>query len=256
MAIRRHSQPLRAGPAAHESDSNPENGARQGSRDYDAEIERARGEAEALKGQMADALTAWLDATAPWAAGFWERSIAETVEENPDAVIALDGNHRKSAKDGVAELLANARGHIQRRLLDERSEEWPHLKPQTDPHDVAFQGEGNLGPFAASKAKRPGSENSVPEAVAGRLDGVLGDVASIAADHGLILEGFERGDPFGHKGRWHPDRQHKPEWSDAMLDGMAAYGELHDRFVAALSEASRISDEKKRLEASRLWETA
>jgi hypothetical protein len=41
------------------------------SRDFDAEIAQAEQEAEALKPQMADALAAWLDVAAPWAARVW-----------------------------------------------------------------------------------------------------------------------------------------------------------------------------------------
>jgi len=203
---------------------------------------------------MADALTAWLDATARWAAEFWERSVAEAVQEDPDAVMALGDDDRKAIKDDTASLIANARPHIQRRLVDDRTEDWPHLKPQTDPGDDAFRPHGSSGPFDASNAKSSGIHKTVPEALAGRLNGVLGDVASVFAHHGFILPGFERGDPYGHKGLWHPYRQHKPEWSDEMVELMAAYGTLHRRYVTALAEGERISAEKKHSEAIDLWD--
>jgi hypothetical protein len=96
----------------------------------------------------------------------------------------------------------------------------------------------------------------VPEAVAGRLDGVLGDVASVSAHHGFALTGFQRGDPYGHKGQWHPDRERKPEWSEEMVETMSAYGALHARYVSALIEGQRVSGEKKRSEATDLWDEA
>jgi len=235
---------------APQSDSSPEN------RDYDGEIERTRREAEALKLQMADALAGWLDVAAPWAANFWEQSIADSVHANPDAVMALGDDHRKAVKDDAETLITNARPHIQRRLVDDRTEDWPHLKPQTHPDDHAFRAHGTVGPFDVSRGSGSGVHKSGPEAVAGRLNGVLGDVASIFVNRGFTLTGFERGDPYGHKGQWHPDGEHKPEWSDEMVEAMAVYGALHSRYVAALAEGERLTAEKKDSDAADLWERA
>ncbi|HME04138.1 MAG TPA: hypothetical protein VKG38_14040 [Solirubrobacteraceae bacterium] len=226
------------------------------SRDFDAELAQALQEAEALKSQMAEALAVWLDATARWAADFWERSIAEAVDEEPDAVIALADSDRRAVKDDVARLIAEARPHIQRRLVDDRAEDWPHLKPQVDPDDGAFRPPGTKGPFYAGRATRAGGDKSVPELVEGRLNGVLGDVASVFSQHGLQLPGFEHGDPYGHKGQWHPNRLHKPEWSDEMVDAMAGYGALHERYVVVLAQIESIGGERKHYEASSLWERA
>jgi len=205
---------------------------------------------------MADALTTWLDATAPWVAEFWERSIAEAVQENPDAVVALGEDDRKAVKNDAARLIANARPHIQGRLVDDRARDWPHLKPQTDPGDRAFARHGTIGPFDATTAKSSGGHKAVPEAVAGRLNGVLGDIASVFVHHGFVLTGFEPGDPYGHRGQWHPDPQHKPEWSDEMVEAMATYSTLHGRYVAALAERERIGAEQKHSEAIDLWQRA
>lgn len=202
---------------------------------------------------MSDALTVWLDVTAPWAAHFWERSIAESIEEEPGAVVALGDDLRKAVKEEAAELVANVRSHIQRRLVDDRQEDWPHLKPQLDSHDPAFRREGAMGPFDPSDAR---GEMSPPEVVAGRLNGVLGDIASVFADHGFQLRGFEHGDPFGHRGRWHPSREHRPQWSQEMARAIAGYAALHDRYVAVLAEQEDVAHEQQRFEASRLWETA
>ncbi len=223
-------------------------------RDFDGEIAQTRRAAETLRSQMADALTAWLDAAAPWAAHFWEGAIAEAVQEKPDVIVALGDDDRKAVKDDAASLITSARLHIQQRLVDHRPEDWPHLKPQTDPGDRAFRPHGTVGPFTASTTKGVGVHKVVPEAVAGRLNGVLGDVASVFMNHGFMLAGFERGDPYGHQGRWHPDRDHKPEWSDEMIEAMAAYAELHRRYVEALIDLARIGDEKKHSEATDLWE--
>lgn|GEM_PF-2702214 len=222
-------------------------------RDYDAEIARTIAEAETLKGQMSEALMAWLDVTAQWAAGFWEGSIDESVQEEPDAVIDLGEDVRKAVKQEAIEFIANVRPHLQRRLVEDRSEDWPHLKPQTDSHDPAFRREGARGPFDVGRDR---GEISAPELVAGRLSGVLGDIASVFTHHGFSLRGFEHGDPFGHRGRWHPDREHKPRWSQEMAEAMAAYAALHDRYVAVLAAQEDLRREQQRFMASRLWETA
>jgi len=202
---------------------------------------------------MGEALKAWLDATAPWVADFWERSISESVQLEPDAVIALDRDARTAVKEDAAALIGDARNHIQRRLVDERREDWPHLKPQTDPHDPAFRAEGMRGPFDVDATR---GERSAPEVVAGRLNGVLGDIASLFTDHGFSLKGFEHGDPFGHRGRWHATRGHRPAWSPAMIDAMASYAALHTRYVALLAERDRVMHERQRHVASELWESA
>lgn len=205
---------------------------------------------------MADALTGWLDVTAPWAVDFWKRAIAESVHEGPGAVIALDDAARRAAKEDAAQLIANARAHIERRLVEERHGDWPHLKPQTDPDDHAFRREGAKGPFGVVSAKGAHLSDAAPPVVAGRLNGVLGDIASVSAHHGFVLKGFGHGDPFGHRGRWHPNREHAPDWSEEMMRAMAAYAALHERYVETLVEAERIGAEKRRFEASKLWETA
>jgi hypothetical protein len=237
-------------------DPESQQGVEQGrpTRDFDSEIAGAGEQAERLKALMAEALTVWLDLTAPWVVAFWERSIAGTVEEDPGAVIALGADSLRAVKHDAAGLIANARAHVQRRLVDDRREDWPHLKPQTDPEDPAFQRQGISGPFDVSTGLGP--QRAAPSLVEGRLNGVLGDVASAFDHHGFALKGFERGDPYGHRGRWHPDRQHKPEWSDEMIEAMARYVELHDRYVAVLAEAHNARAERQRREASKLWETA
>jgi hypothetical protein len=225
-------------------------------RDFDAELARTAGQAQVLKERMAEALTIWLDATAPWAIDFWHRSLTESVQEEADKVVALSEGARSAAKQDAAELIANARSHIERRLVLDRSEDWPHLKPQTDPHDHAFRREGAKGLFDVLDTGGRGVGESAPEVVAGRLNGVLGDIASISARHGFELKGFGHGDPFGHKGRWHASREYAPAWSPQMVEAMSTYAMLHERYVAALVEAERISAEKRRSQANELWETA
>ena len=226
-------------------------------RDFDAEIAQALQEAESLKPQMAVALDGWVDAAARWAADFWTLAVAKAVEENADVVAELGDAGRTSLKEETARLIENARPHIQRRLIDDRKADWPHLKPQTDPHDKAFRASPPSDVFdAADDGRHTGLSKSVPEAVAGRLSGVLGDLAAILAESGFRLSDFKQGDPYGHQGQWHAYRGHTAEWSDAMVERMAAYAALHRRYVDVLEERERISAERARAQAAALWDTA
>ncbi len=90
--------------------------------------------------------------------------------------------------------------------------------------------------------------------LSGRLNGVLGDLASVFAHRGLALTGFEHGDPYGHKGEWHPSRQ--PEWSDEMVQAMATYAHLYDGYLEALAQAETATAERKHSEADELWASA
>ncbi len=110
-------------------------------------------EPERILARMADTLNVWLDHTAPWVAAFWEESIAETIEEVPAAVIALSAEDLRAVKEDAAGLIASARTHVQRRLVDDRSDDWPHLKPQTDPHDPDFQRTGAMGPIRGERSR-------------------------------------------------------------------------------------------------------
>jgi len=223
-------------------------------RDLDSEIAAEGQETERLKSLMGEGLTVWLDLTAPWVVAFWERAIFDAVEKDPGVVIALGEDNVRAVKEDAAGLIASARPHVQRRLVDDRRDDWPHLKPQTDPDDPAFRRRGILGPFDVSTG--PGAQRAAPSLVEGCLNGVLGDVASAFDHHGFALKGFEPGDPFGHRGRWHPDRDHKPGWSDEMIDAMARYAELHDRYVGTLAEEQDSRAERQRHEAAKLWESA
>jgi hypothetical protein len=225
-------------------------------REFDAEIAQAEQEAGALKPQMAGALAAWLDVAAPWAAEFWEKAVAKAVKESPDAVKALGEEGRKSVKTEATQFIDNARVYIQRRLVDEHQDQWPHLKPQTDPRDEAFHKQGPTGAFHAMTYQgQPGEVlKSVPDLVAGPLNSILGDLAPIFVDHGFKLKDFKR-DEYGQGPGAHyvVDTWDRPAWSYPMIDAMAAFGVLHDRYMEALERGSDVAAEKNRTEANDLW---
>jgi hypothetical protein len=223
-------------------------------RDFTAEIAEAEQRLEELKPQMADALTAWLDATAPWAADRWEATVSQTISDNPEAVIKLGDEGRKSVKTEAEEFIANARPHLQRKLVDEAHEAWPHLKPQTEPYDDSF-GRGPGNPFSARVVTSGITEpfQSLPDIVAIALSRVLGDIAQIFAPHGFKLRGYQSS---GYGGKFHVDRYRSIQWSDGMIATMAVYGDLHAQYVDLLTTIRNLRADKARTEAEDLWGTA
>lgn len=226
------------------------------SRDFDAEIKQAEDEAAALKPQMADALTAFLDATAPWTQGFWKAQVERVVNANPNAVKALDDTGRRSVKAEANALIDKARVHVQRRLVDEQAEMWPHLKPQTDPNDEAFRGNvsGMFGPKSLFEVRESdhGRKHHIflPDHVLYPLSRVLGDLAPIFADHDFDVSPTFR-DTGGYGER--PYSAAAPPWSRDMIDTLNTYAEFHTAYVAALRRRDSVKDEKNRAEATDLW---
>jgi hypothetical protein len=226
-------------------------------RDFDAEIAQAEQDAEDLKPQMQADLEQWLDAAAPWIAEFWGGEVNRLVKDNPDAVKALGDDGRKSTKAEAQQLIDNARPHLQRRLVDERHDAWPHLKPQTEANDSDFRGSSSLNdtfkPFVYSD--RAGEQHqSVPEQVSSPLAGVLGDLAAIFAPHDFDMRGYAKGGSYQHP-EWRLDLRwgRNLNWSQEMLDAMTAYGDHHSALEAALGRRDTVTNEKNKTEAADLW---
>jgi hypothetical protein len=222
-------------------------------RDFDAEIKEARAEIEQLKPQMAAALDAWLDTAAPWAADFWTRAVAAAVQASPAAVKGLGDAGRKSVKAETTAFIDNARPYLQRRLVDEQRDKWPHLKPQTSSSDEYFRPNGPGSAFSAGIRNVGGKQpyRSIPQLVDHRLSRVLGEIAQILAPHDFELSGFKSSGAYG--GGWQVDPYDRRDWSDEMILAMGTYGELHKQYVAALRRIEETSAAKERAEASDLW---
>jgi hypothetical protein len=222
-------------------------------RDFGREIEHAERELSELRPQMADAVVAWLDVTAPWVAAFWENSVDAAVADNPDAVKALGDEGRKSVKAEATKFIENGRAFIGRRLVDERHDAWPHLKPQTDPRDEAFRPNGKGSIFSGRISQSGGTRRTfVPSLVDIALLRVLGEIASIFSPHGFTLNGFDRSQGYG-AGAWSVGRWPKPEWTDEMVEKINIYGDLHEKYVETLSRIQSVTAEKEMTEATELW---
>jgi hypothetical protein len=225
-------------------------------KDFDAEIAACGAEAEQAKVEMGAALERWLDVAAPWVAGFWERSIPRFVKENPDTVKALGEAGVKSLKAEADRLIGNARVHLQRRLVDDRPDHWPHLKPQTEPYDEDFRSSSSLHDAYKPEVYTPprGGEprQSLPDLVTIPLNRVLADIAPIFASKGFKIDGFKE----EYSSGWELFRRSPGDWSNEMLETMTVYAEQHIRLRDALKSRDDLLREKAETEAADLWEQA
>lgn len=218
--------------------------------EYDVEIAKAEKDIEALKPQMRDALDAWLTATAPWVAERWEETLETAIAYNPDAVKALGDQKRKALKERTTAMIETPRAHIEKRIVEERPEAWPHLRDSAapwDPHESFI-----------AKTDRVGNKDlqTIPEGVSSILGSVLGDMADVLEEEHFNLVRFLPGSA--------SSRSQKPRvaagpglaWSKEMMQTMDAYGQLTVAYVAALRQCEELQAQRERSEAEELWGNA
>ncbi len=207
---------------------------------------------------MAAALDRWLDAAAPWVVAFWEASVHAIVERSPDEIQNLGDAGRREVKAATERLIADARRHLQERLVDERPEAWPHLKPQSDAHEPEFEssfsGSGGSAFMAVTRTSDDLRAQFAPALVTLQLNDVLGEIAAPFAGHGIDLEGFS---PAGAIRGWTLEHgRHPPDWSESMMESMAEYAELHIAYVHALIARDAAIVHRNQARASDLWNRA
>lgn len=215
--------------------------------DYDAQIAKAEQDIEALKPRMRDALAAWLDATAPWVAQRWEETLETAVAYNPDAVKALGDEKRKALKERTTTMIDTPRPHLEKRLVEDDPDAWPHLSDTAVPGDT----DENF----MTKTDRVGSKLSqtLPRNVSTRLEDVLSEMADLLDREGFNIAKFLPGSALS--------RSQKPRvaagpglaWSDEMMRSMNAYAQLTVAYAAALKERDKVQVQKDRSEAEELW---
>lgn len=220
-------------------------------KDFDAEIAFTHQRINELRPKMEAALTVWLGVTAPWVADFWNETVNHIVANNPEAVRTLSAENRSSIKNEAATLAGNVRAHIQRRLVDERPERWPHLKPETDPY--AHYANGGT-PFLPNRWQ--GSEPFVPAEVDSWLNSVLGDLGPIFNPHGFNTNPLIYSQAHRSGDHWWVRSSDAPEWDILMSERIQEYGELHKQWIATVEMRRATEGEKQQAEAADLWESA
>ncbi len=220
------------------------------SREYDAEIAKVEEDIEALKPQMQDALAAWLDATAPWVAERWEETLETAIAYNPDAVKTLGDEKRKALKGRTTAMIDTPRPHVERRLVGDRPEAWPHLRDSGAPSDA--------NETFLTKSERAGGKISqtIPSGVSSMLGSVLSDMADLLEQEGFNLVRFLPGSALSRSQRPRVAAGPSLAWSEEMMETMDAYGQLSIAYLAALNERERVHAQRERSEAEELWGNA
>lgn len=218
--------------------------------EYDAEIANAEKDIDDLKPQMRGALSAWLEATAPWVAERWEETLETAIAYNPDAVKALGDEKRKELKQRTTTMIDTPRPHVEKRLVDDRPEAWPHLRESGEPWDA--------NESFMTKTDRVGSRISqtIPESVSSMLGNVLSDMADLLEQEGFNLVRFLPGSAVSRSQKPRVAAGPSLAWSDEMMRTMDAYGQLTIAYVAALTERERVYAQRERSEAEELWGNA
>lgn len=218
--------------------------------DYDAAIAKAEKDVEALKPQMQDALTAWLDATALWVAERWEETLETAIAYNPDAVKALGDEKRKALKRRTTAMIDTPRPHVEKRLVADRPEAWPHLRNSA----ATWDGEESF----VTKSDRVGGRISqtIPVGVSAMLGGVLSEMADLLEEEGFNLVRFLPGSALSRSQKPRVVADPSLAWSEEMMRTMNAYGQLTIAYVAALKEREKFHAQRERSEAEELWGSA
>lgn len=215
--------------------------------EYDEGIAKAETAIEELKPQMADALTAWLDATAPWVAERWEDTLETAIAYNPDVVKALGDERRKALKERTTRMISSPRPHLEKRLVEERPEAWPHLRGDADPWD------GNESFLTKSDRLGGKISQTIPSSLSPMLGNVLSDMADLLEQEGFSLVRFLPGSAHSRAQRPRVTAGPSLAWSEDMMHTMDAYGELTIAYVAAVKAREEVHARKERSEAEELW---
>jgi len=215
--------------------------------DSEAATAKIEADIEALKPRLRDTLAAWLDATAPWVAGRWEETLETAIAYNPDAVKALGDEKRKALKERTTKMIASPRPLVEKRLVEEHPEAWPHLRGPDDRWDPEET--------FATKTERVGSRKlqTTPSEVSSLLESVLSDMGDLLEGEGFNLVRFLPGSAFSRSQRPRVAAGPSLAWSDQMMRTMNAYGQLTTAYVGALKELEKVQAERARSEAEELW---
>jgi len=218
--------------------------------EYDAEITKVEAKIEALRPQMRDALTAWLDATAPWVAERWAETLDTAIAYNPDVVKAMGAEKRKALKQRTTAMIETPRPHIEKRLVEDHPGAWPHLRESTAVWDATET--------FITKTDRVGSRLSqtIPGGVSSMLGDTLSDMADLLEREGFNISRFLPGSAHSRSQKPRVAPGPSADWSEAMMSTMTAYGQLTIEYTAALTERDKVQAQKDRSEAEELWGSA
>jgi hypothetical protein len=217
------------------------------SRDFDDEIGKKAKELEGLRAEMRDATIAWLDTAAPYFEDYWIATARDIVLKQAEHSQAISASKVQALRAQVEALAATSRVYVQRRLVDERHDRWPHLAPQTEPDDRMF---GDGAHRSAFNVIRSGGRAQTPTPLGEAFGQVLADVNEIIGQYGYSVSTVSR---FTEDQRLSIPAHSHPSWTEDMVTTMGEYTELHERYIMALLALRTIEREKAEAAAADMW---
>lgn len=201
----------------------------------------------ALRPQLENALAAWLDAAAPWVGERWAETLETAIAYNPNAVKDLDVERRKALKERTLAMIDNPRAPLEKRLVEDKPEAWPHLRGSSARPDADES--------FTTKSDRLGNRISqtVPDRVSSMLESVLSDMADLLESEGFNLARFLPGSALSRSQRPRVAEGVNLQWSSEMMRTMDVYGRLTVAYSDAFKRRDELQAQKDRSEAEDLW---
>jgi hypothetical protein len=204
----------------------------------DEQIQKLEAQIEKLRKPMAKTYGKWLDATADWAAAFWNAEAKRIVTEQADITASKGQSGVAELRADIATLTSTARGLVEHAVSDNLSGYFPHLKtdmtepprhwenvppPRFEPRTLFGRGTARgVGPFMDT------------------MGSCVRQVNSALKDHGYCPKtavGYE-------------------DWSPEMRNAISEYGDLDEKHQRLTYNLAVLRREKAQGEAADLWDAA
>lgn len=218
-------------------------------RDYSSEINAKRAELDAARAAMAATADEFIVATARFLSEWFPIQAKREVEHDADTTLRLKPGDLSALKGEVTRLASDAID-VARQQLDKNAIWWHRSAEWTRGHSA------NGEPYWAH-GKR------LPDILAEPVRYAMGALARLLESRGYLREGSGT-----IRVRWrnNSDRHTKSdtpyypsyhfEWPQAMRDVVARYVEQFKRALVLTAEIEQLDRDRKRSEASGLWDSA
>lgn len=240
---------------AHETASSCPSVSRSGSnptgmeRNYSSEISAKRAELDAARAAMAATAEEFIVVTARFLAAWFPVQAKREVEHDADTTLKLQPGDLSALKNEVTQLSTGAIG-VARQQLDKNAIWWHRSTEWTRGHSSSGE------PYWAH-GKR------LPDILAEPVRYAMGTLARVLEGRGYLKDGTGT-----LRVRWrnNSDRYAKTdtpyypsyhfEWPQPMRDVATRYMEQFKRALAVTAEIEQLDRDRKRSEASGLWDSA
>jgi len=218
----------------------------------DAQIQEKEDELNPIVSRMDALRLQFINDTTQFAAKWFEETLKEYATKYPEIILRLSREKLSSMKAQLAVLVKNAGTPVNEALSIPGV--WWHLKPVINDDCSQYEqlGNDNVG-------------NRFPEKIDYAVRLALGELGVILEKYGFnvttdpakksVYPEFWFSRPENGEKAAHPYYPHLLKWSEEMKDTMQKYNSLFKRAIVLFSELQNFKNEKRRREASELWES-